>query len=160
MKIVVMSDTHLSRPTDHFRALCDCYGKDADLVIHLGDLVSTGILDYLEQYPLEAVAGNMDPAAIQERLPPTKVLRLGKFRVGLAHGWGSHHAIRARLAHHFPTVDAILFGHTHQPMLLEEDGIFWFNPGSVSLGRGALSHSLGILHVNEKLTGEIIALQE
>lgn len=158
MKIVVMSDTHLSQLTDEFCVVCDDYCRDADLVIHLGDVVGGSVLDYLERYPLEAVAGNMDPPAVQDRLPPTKILRLGRFRVGLAHGWGAHHSVRARLAGLFTNVDAILFGHTHEPMQLEEDGIFWFNPGSVSLGRGTVSRSMGILRVNNTLAGEIITL--
>ena len=65
MKIVVMSDTHLSQTTNEFKTLCSELCDDADMVIHLGDWDKVGILDYLEQYPLEAVAGNMDDYPIQ-----------------------------------------------------------------------------------------------
>ena len=38
MKIVVMSDTHLSKATDEFKALCSEFCDDADMLIHLGDM--------------------------------------------------------------------------------------------------------------------------
>lgn len=158
MKIVVMSDTHLNRVTEEFEALCHRYCRDADLVIHLGDLVSRAVLDYLEQYPLEAVSGNTDDYALRSRLPAKKTIRLGSFRVGLIHGWGTSHDLRNRLIDEFSNADAILFGHTHQPVRARENGLFWFNPGSVSAGRNGSPPSLGILTVDGCLDGEIIPL--
>lgn len=158
MKIVVMSDTHLHRLSDEFKAICTKYCYDADMVIHLGDWVSSSVLDYLEQYNLEAVAGNMDNHVIHDRLPAKKVITIKGFRVGLVHGWGSASDLRARLYGEFTDVGAILFGHTHQAMQLEENGIFWFNPGSVFTGRGSISRSLGILHIEEHIRGEIVPL--
>jgi len=158
MKIVVMSDTHLNRVSDELEDICARYCDGADLVIHLGDWVSASVLDYMSQYPLEAVAGNTDNYDIHDRLPVKKVVRVGGRRIGIIHGWGSSGNIRGRLRHEFPDVDAVLFGHTHQPLRLEEDGIFWFNPGSVFAGRGDPRRSLGILHVDGRIEGEIIPL--
>jgi uncharacterized protein len=158
MKIVVMSDTHLNAPTDEFRMICERYCDQADLVIHLGDWARSAILDYMESYPLESVAGNMDDYAIQQRLTAKKVIRIGNHRVGLIHGWGSSQGLRERLAREFDDVDAILYGHTHLPYEQREGGLLWFNPGSVFMGRGELSRSIGILHVDEELWGEIIPL--
>lgn len=158
MKIVVMSDTHLNTPTDEFRMICDRYCDRADLVIHLGDWARSVILDYMESYPLEGVAGNMDDYAIQQRLPAKKVIRIGNHRVGIIHGWGSSKDIRRRLAGEFDNVDAILYGHTHLPYEQRENGLLWFNPGSVFMGRGELSRSIGILHAAGELRGEIIPL--
>ena len=79
MKLVVMSDTHLSRVTDEFGAICEQYCRGADVVVHLGDLTRSVILDYLEQYPLQAVAGNMDDHNVHSRLPVKKVLQVGAF---------------------------------------------------------------------------------
>lgn len=158
MRIVVMSDTHLHHPTEALRRICERYCDPADLVIHLGDWARSSILDFMEQYPLEAVAGNMDDHAIGLRLPAKKLIRVGKFRLGIIHGWGSGRNLRPRLAAEFGNVDAVLYGHTHIPQVEREDGVLWFNPGSVFLGRGDLPGSLGILHANEELWGEIIAL--
>jgi putative phosphoesterase len=159
MKIIVMSDTHLTRVTDAFRSICVQYCTDADLVIHLGDWASASVLDFLEQYPLEAVAGNMDDGLIHSRLPSKKVIRvLNNYRIGLIHGWGDASGMRSRLRQEFADVDAVLFGHTHQPLQLKEDGVVWFNPGSVTLGRGEYAQSLGILHISNSIQSEIIQL--
>ncbi|MCU0586532.1 MAG: metallophosphoesterase [Syntrophobacteraceae bacterium] len=158
MRIVVMSDTHLNHPTREFQELCEEYCDQADLVIHLGDWMSSSILDFMETYPLEGVAGNTDDASIVQRLPAKKVIRVGRYRIGLIHGWGSGRDMRQRLARELPDVDAILHGHTHLPHVEHQNGVLWFNPGSVFLGRGNLPRSIGILHAREELRGEIIPL--
>jgi len=155
---VVMSDTHLNHPTEEFREICSRYCDQADLVIHLGDWARSTILDYLEGYSLQAVAGNMDDHAILQRLPAKKVIRTGKYRLGIIHGWGSSRDLRQRLAREFEDVDAILYGHSHLPYVQRENGLLWFNPGSVFMGRGDLPGSIGILHADEELWGEIIPL--
>ena len=158
MKIVVMSDTHLNRVTDEFKGICARYCNDADLIIHLGDWVSTSVLDHLSQYPLEAVAGNTDNHLIHDMLPAKKVIRADGRRLGIIHGWGSATGLRGRLHGEFSGVDAILFGHTHRPLQLQENGIFWFNPGSVFSGRATPERTLGILHVGERFEIEIIPI--
>lgn len=158
MKIVVMSDTHLSKATDEFKALCSEFCDDADMVIHLGDMEKAEMLNYLEQYPLEAVAGNMDDYLIQQRLPARKIVKAGAFRLGIAHGWGPDGGIRQRLEQEFPGVDAILFGHTHQPLIFRKNGLLWFNPGSVRLGRGDSPKSIGVLRIHDKIEAEIVQI--
>lgn len=159
MRIVVMSDTHLTRVTDEFKALCSEYCDSADMLIHLGDWERVELLNYLEQYPLEAVAGNMDDHLIRERLPAKKVIMAGNFRIGIIHGWGPPADIRQRISQEFTTgVDAILFGHTHQPILIREDGVLWFNPGSVFLGRGFSRKSIGVLEIRENIEAEILKI--
>jgi uncharacterized protein len=158
MKIVVMSDTHLSHVTEEFMAICARHCSQADMVIHLGDWERTPVLDYMEQYPLEAVSGNMDDHIIRDRLPAKKIVRAGKYLLGLTHGWGPGADLRERVFKEFTGVDAILFGHTHQAVQIEEKGIFCFNPGSVFSGRGGSPRSLGILHIEETITGQIVPL--
>lgn len=158
MKIVVMSDTHLDCVTDEFKTICAPYCDDADMVIHLGDWVGSTVLDYLEQYPLEAVAGNMDSYDIRGRLPAKKVLYVKNYRIGIIHGWGSAYDLRSRLFKELPNVHAIFFGHTHQAMQVEENGVFWFNPGSVFMGRGNHRRSVGIVQIEDHLQAEIVPL--
>jgi hypothetical protein len=158
MKIVVMSDTHLNAATDELRRICSRFCDGADLVIHLGDWARAAILDFMGEYPLEAVCGNMDDPVIRERLPSKKVVRVGGFRIGIAHGWGSGLDLPDRLQKEFHDVDAVLFGHTHQPLVKQNNGVLLFNPGSVFLGRGAHAQTLGILHLGERIEGEIIVL--
>ena len=159
MRIVVMSDTHLDRVTPRFEALCARYCEGADGVIHLGDWARSSVLDFMEQYPLEAVVGNMDDHHLRDRLPMKKVVRVQGLRIGIIHGWGAAHDLRARLRNEFDSVDAILFGHTHTPFISEENGVLWFNPGSVFHGRQGAPPGIGILHVEERLRAEVVALQ-
>lgn len=158
MKLVVLSDTHLSHVTDDFKAVCERFCSNADMVIHLGDWTRSAILDYLEQYPLQAVAGNTDERSVHSRLPLKKVIQINGFRIGIIHGWGSGGDLRDRLKSQFADVNAIFFGHTHQPLHMEEQGIYWFNPGSVFMGRGEVRGSVGVVHVDKQLRGEIVAL--
>ncbi len=158
MKIVVMSDTHLAQPDDEFKAICSRFCEDADMVIHLGDWEKVGILNYLERYPLEGVSGNMDDYAIQRRLPARRVVQGGRFRLGITHGWGAAQGIRQRIGEQFAGVDAILFGHTHQPLILREGRMLWFNPGSMFLGRGGCRGSIGLLKIEERIEAEIFEL--
>ncbi len=159
IKIVVMSDTHLSKATDEFKALCSEFCDDADMVIHLGDWERVEILNYLERYPLEAVAGNMDDYSIKQRLPARKIVEAGPFRLGITHGWGSPAGIRERLKEEFTGVDAIIFGHTHQPLILRENGLLWFNPGSLFLGRRDSGKSIGVLRILDRIEAEILQIQ-
>jgi uncharacterized protein len=159
LKIVVMSDTHLDEPTDEFKSICSRFCDDADMVIHLGDWEKVSILNYLERYPLEAVSGNMDDYSIKQRLPARKVVKVGLFRLGITHGWGPPNGIRQRIGEQFGGVDAVLFGHTHQPLMARESGMLWFNPGSLFLGRGNARHSIGLLTIKDRIEAEIIELQ-
>jgi hypothetical protein len=126
------------------------------MVIHLGDWVSAVVLDYMEQYPLEAVAGNMDDYSIQQRLPTRKIVKAGAFHLGMTHGWGAPGGIRQRIKPEFAGADAILFGHTHQPLILRENGVLWFNPGSLFLGREPNRKSIGILRIKDTIEAEIL----
>lgn len=159
MRIVVMSDTHLDRVTPRFEALCARYCDGADLVVHLGDWARSSVLDFMEQYPLEAVLGNMDDHHLRDRLPLKKVVQVLGFRIGIVHGWGAAHDLRAKLRNEFDGVDAILFGHTHTPFIGNEGGVLWFNPGSVFHGRQGTSPSIGILHVETSIRAEIEPLK-
>jgi putative phosphoesterase len=159
MKIVVMSDTHLDHVTDEFEAICAGYCSDADVVVHLGDMARSPVLDFLEQYPLQAVAGNMDDQIIQARLPAKKVIDVAGCLIGIIHGWGSpYRNWKSWLREEFSGVNAILFGHSHLALQAQENGLFWFNPGSVFAARGGSPRSLGILHIEERIRGEIVPL--
>jgi uncharacterized protein len=158
MNIVVMSDTHLDGITQDFKDLCAQFCERADMVIHLGDWTRASLLDFMEQYPLEAVAGNMDEEPVLDRLPVKKVVEAGPFRIGIIHGWGSAHGLKRKLAEQFRGVDAILFGHTHEPYICRENGLLWFNPGSVYAGRGPCRRSLGVIEIGDRIEASIVTL--
>jgi uncharacterized protein len=156
MKIGVLSDTHLTRVTPVLEGILDEIFADVDLVIHAGDMVSLAVYRFLQQRPLEAVQGNMDERPLREELPDKKILTLGNFRIGLMHGWGSPQGLEERLGREFSGIQALVYGHSHLPANHWNGGIFFFNPGSVSGSRS--KPSVGLLHLEETLRGEIIEL--
>ena len=103
---------------------------DVEMIIHAGDITSQVVLDELEKFgTVEAVRGNMDRTNLP-LLPEKKVLDIKGNRIGVMHGWGAPKRIRERLRDRFEDVDAIVYGHTHEPFNEIVDGVLFFNPGS------------------------------
>ena len=49
----------------------------------------------------------------------------------------------------FPDADAVVFGHSHIPLLESEPGFTIFNPGSPTERRRAPHHTMGIATVED-----------
>lgn len=159
MKIGVLSDTHIPKTANELpKAVYDGL-KGVDLILHAGDLVQLEVLEDLKKIaPTEAVCGNMDSWKTQNALPKKKVINVSKFKIGLIHGWGRSNAIIDLISKEFTDVDAIVFGHTHNPMNEKKENILYFNPGSPTDKIFAPYNSYGMLEVNETVTGRIIKL--
>jgi putative phosphoesterase len=158
MKIGVLSDTHLREPHSEFKKLIELHFRDVDRIIHAGDFVDWSVAEYLSRLKeFIAVCGNMDPLDIRKAFPQKRMIELGKFKIGLIHGGGSPFGIESRVRDEFDEVDVIVYGHTHTPANRQVKSILFFNPGSPtrSFWHGA---TLGILHIGEKIEGEIIKI--
>ena len=75
-------------------------------------------------------------------LPESKVVTLGSFRVGLIHGhqlvpWNDGAALAMKRRE--LDVDILISGHTHRNMVMEIDGGWYINPGSITGAYGPLS---------------------
>ena len=158
MKVIVLADTHLYQVTSELTTVCEKYCADADLVIHLGDWMRAAVLDYFFRFPLEAVAGNMDDGVIRDSLPVAKTITVAGYRIGMAHGWGYEKDMHGLLRRQFPEARIILYGHTHRPLRQQEEGVLFFNPGSLFQGRGRDRGSLGVLNLNQTITADHIPL--
>ncbi|MEW6375194.1 MAG: metallophosphoesterase family protein [Thermodesulfobacteriota bacterium] len=158
MKIGVISDTHLREPNEEFKKAIETYFKKVDKVLHAGDFINWSVAEYLSgQKELIAVCGNMDPPEIRKAFPQKRIVALGEFRIGLIHGGGSPFGIESRVRKEFDEVDAIVYGHTHTPANHQVKNILFFNPGSLT--RSFIHRpTLGILHIEEKIEGEIIKI--
>ena len=53
-----------------------------------------------------------------------------------------------RLRSHFKDADAVVFGHSHLPLLEEREGFAIFNPGSPTERRRAPRHTMGLAEVS------------
>ncbi|ASA19626.1 metallophosphoesterase family protein [Paenibacillus donghaensis] len=154
MKVGVVSDTHMSSVGKGLPQALKAELRDADLILHLGDWVAMEIYDLLSELaPVEGIAGNNDGAEIIKRFGERKLLTLEGVRIGMIHGHtpysGKGTDGNALRAFEDEQVDVILFGHSHQPLLRQENGILLFNPGSATDKRREKLYSFGVLHLKD-----------
>jgi uncharacterized protein len=149
MRIAIVADTHLPRGT---RAIPDeavQLMRSADLVLHAGDLSTTGVLENLRALgpPVAAVYGNVDSAELRRLLPERQVIDAAGVRIGLVHDAGPALGRLRRMRMAFPECEAVVYGHSHIALHEEEDGFQIFNPGSPTDRRRQPRHSMGLAHV-------------
>jgi len=158
LKIGVLSDTHLNRVNEELQRIKGLYFSDVDYILHAGDIVSMDVADYLNDGNFFGVHGNMDPCSVRELLPEKTVLEFGPFRIGLIHGWGARAGLEDRIRNEFRDVNAIVYGHSHSPANHVKDGVLFFNPGTAMGHRTSGPHTIGILEIEQYITGRIIEI--
>lgn len=123
--------------------------RDADLILHAGDLSTVAVLEELEAIgpPVAAVIGNVDEAALAGRLPDERVVEAAGARIGMVHDAGPSTGRLERMRIRFPGADAVVFGHSHIPLHEERDGFQIFNPGSATDRRRQPRHTMGYADV-------------
>ena len=161
--IAIISDTHLPRGHRTLPAACVSRLLAADLIIHAGDLTTVAVLEQLRAFgEVAAVHGNVDGAAVRALLPDRLELTFGEARVGVVHDAGAATGRLTRLRRSFPDADAVIFGHSHIP-LLERDpssGFQIFNPGSPTDKRRQPSYTMGWAQVSDgEISFEIVAFR-
>ena len=149
--VAIISDTHLPRGARVLPPACVERLRAADAILHAGDLIELSVLAELEALgpPVHAVRGNVDSAEVQARLPLTRTVEVGGARIAMVHDGGPAGGRLARLRRRFPEADAVVFGHSHQPLLEQAGGFAIFNPGSPTERRRAPRHTMGLLVVED-----------
>ena len=159
MKIGVISDTHLDRPSPLLETVAEKYFKNVDMVFHAGDITAPEVLEAFKGKKCFVVAGNRDQPNIKEKFPKTKLVEVMGFRIGLTHGWGFPFGLAKRAASLFENIDCLVFGHSHWPTNYERDGILFFNPGAFTGGIFPLWRTtVGILNIERDIRGEILRI--
>jgi uncharacterized protein len=151
VQIGVISDTHgLLRP----EALAALAGSEA--IIHAGDVGDPEILTELERIaPVTAVRGNIDIAPSAKALPQTNVLGIGGVSIYVLHNVNELDLDPAAAG-----FAAVIFGHSHRPVIEQRKGVIFFNPGSAGPRRFSLPISVGKLVLQDgKLKPELIELR-
>jgi putative phosphoesterase len=160
--IAIISDTHLPRGGRTLPPGCIERLSAADLIIHAGDLTTRGVLEEIRGYgKTVAVAGNQDDAGLCARLPERLELTIEAIRLGVVHDAGAARGRLVRSQKAFAGADAVIFGHSHIP-LLERDpvtGFQIFNPGSPTDKRRQTHPTMGWAQVSgSEIAFEIIRL--
>jgi putative phosphoesterase len=160
LKIGVLSDSHAYDLTDLPKKTMNLL-EDMDFIIHVGDFTGKGLVDELRKLGnFKGVYGNMDPFSVREELPEKVTLELEGFKVGVTHPaeGGPPFGLEKRLQKKFEQVDAIIYGHTHNPRNEVIGGILYFNPGSLTGKFPARHKTLGILLIDKEIKGKIVML--
>ncbi|QWU17476.1 hypothetical protein SAMN04487895_104120 [Paenibacillus sophorae] len=154
MKVGVVSDTHMTRAGKKLpKALIEGLAG-VELILHLGDWVDMEVYDELSALaPVDGIAGNNDGQDIVKRFGERKIVTVAGARIGMVHGHQPYtgrgtdgNALRAFAGE---SLDCILFGHSHQPLMRSENGILLFNPGSPTDKRREKLYSFGLLDIEE-----------
>ena len=117
----VISDTHGLLRAEAIAAL-----RGSQLIVHAGDIGKQEVLDQLRALaPTSAVRGNVDTQGWAARLPTTEAVEVGELRL-----WLLHDISELDLDPVAAGFAAVIFGHSHQPLIEMRDGVLFLNPGS------------------------------
>jgi uncharacterized protein len=124
--------------------------RGADLILHAGDLSAVSALEELRALgpPVHAVLGNADEPALRAALPRELVVEAGEARIGMVHIPGPAAGREERLVRRFPGCDAVVFGHTHLPVVERHGRVWLLNPGSPTERRRGPFRSFLLLRVS------------
>jgi putative phosphoesterase len=139
VRIGLISDTHnLLRPQAR------AFLKGCDHIIHAGDICEPGVLRALEAIaPLTAVRGNNDRGAWAQALRDTELVQLGGIWLYVVHNLDELDIDPVGA-----DVRAVVSGHSHKPLVREQNGVLFVNPGSAGPRRFTLPISVGELQVD------------
>jgi len=158
MKILILGDSH-----GRTRLMADVVKKhkaNVACVLFLGDNAAD-VYDFAADFdrPIHAVAGNCD---FDDEFPREITLDVGGKRIWMSHG--DAYSVK----YDYDTIEAAaiargadicLFGHTHDPIVLEKNGILFVNPGSISEPRGRRGKSYAVLEIlGDKCLAKIIEI--
>lgn len=158
MRVIALADTHAPRRWRSCPPRVARHLRQADVILHAGDVCTAAVLDELAQYaPVHAVCGNNDvPDVAAWGAAETAELDLDGLRVAMLHDSGQAAGRLRRMRRRFPRADLVVFGHSHIPMDHEENGQRIFNPGSPTDRRRQPRGTLGLLDIAD---GRLIRAQ-
>jgi putative phosphoesterase len=145
-RLAIISDTHLPRGARRLPDTCLARLRDAELILHAGDLAALSVLEELEAIgpPVLAVHGNVDTPEVVERVPAERVEDVGGVRIAMVHDAGPATGRMGRMRRRFPDAAVVVFGHSHIPLHeTGDDGLVLFNPGSPTDRRRQPHHTMG-----------------
>lgn len=151
MRVVVLADTHAPRRWRGCPPAVTAHLRDADLILHAGDVCVPPVLDELSVFaPVKVVRGNNDgPDVAAWGAPETLEFDLDGLPTAMVHDSGPAARRTARMHRRFPRAELVIFGHSHIPLDETGDGVRIFNPGSPTDRRRQPHGTIGLLHVED-----------
>lgn len=135
-KVIIMSDTH-GDTDEMFRVISA--ERPFDILVHCGDVCDSAsmIESRLADSIVHMVAGNCDYLG---GLLQVKEFHIGRIKVVLTHGHRYHVDYGPDALFYLAKekeADIVMYGHTHVPALIQEQGVTILNPGSLCRPRQA-----------------------
>jgi hypothetical protein len=144
VRIGVISDTHGVLRPEALKAL-----HGAEHILHAGDVGDPAILDLLRAIaPVTAIRGNVDEGGPCNHLPPTELVELDGRSIYMLHD-----VKRLDLSPEAAGIAAIVFGHSHKPIVEWRRGVLFLNPGSAGPRRFELPVTLAWLKIEADEVG-------
>jgi hypothetical protein len=136
MKIGIISDTHnLVRP----EAIAALQGTE--LILHAGDIGTPEVLKALNELaPVVAIRGNNDTGTWAESIPEIQELEIANVSIYMLHN--------LKELNFDPSdrdIQVVISGHSHRPVVKEEKGVLYLNPGSAGRRRFKLPITVAVL---------------
>lgn len=133
MRVLIVSDTH--RRNENFMTALERVSP-VDMVIHCGDAEGGEyLISGAAGCPVEIVLGNND---FFSNLPREREFQIGKYKVWLVHGHNYYVSMSNEYLKEEAVckgVDIVMYGHTHKPVIDQEDYVTAINPGSLTYPR-------------------------
>jgi putative phosphoesterase len=130
--------------------------RNAELIIHAGDIGSPDVLSALEQIaPVLAIKGNNDRDAWARKLPDILSVRVNAIGIHVIHNVNE---LKMKPAN--TDFRVVISGHSHKPLVATKDGVLFINPGSAGPRRFKLPISVARLKIQlEKPQAKIVEIK-
>jgi len=149
MNILIVADSH--GDTSSIREAMTRH-PEITRVLHCGD-GEADVVSLIAGFPsvrFDAVRGNCDLGAL---FPLQRLLRIDGKRIFMTHGhaYGTKYGVDELVEQgRKDRADAVLFGHTHRPLIEHQGGILLVNPGSIAGRFPARRATYAILNLSDE----------
>ena len=139
MKIGLISDTHnLLRP-EAKRLLAG-----VERILHAGDICGPAVLSELSEIaPVTAVRGNNDRGEWAMKLPENEAIEIDGVLLYML-----HNLYELDLDPQAAGIGVVITGHSHRPLIVQENGVLYVNPGSAGPRRFRLPVSVATIDIS------------
>ncbi len=137
-RIGLISDTHNVMRPQVLTALAG-----VKHILHAGDICDEQVLTQLARIaPVTAVRGNNDRGDWARSINVTELIEIGGISLYMVHDIAA-----LDIDPQAAGVHAVIYGHSHTPLIEERAGVLFVNPGSAGPRRFSLPVSVGFLEV-------------
>jgi putative phosphoesterase len=130
--ILVIADTHVTT-IEQLPANLPQLANEAHCVVHCGDFTDMKVVRELRNLSKRfiGVYGNTDSIEVKQNLPYESFFEVQGKRIAVTHPFfgGPPWGLEDELAGKYTDADIILFGHTHDALVVEKNDKLLLNPG-------------------------------